>query len=72
MKKKMTKCISTLNNILTGSGGLSRLPHIKNHAPSDVGWTLWGEITVKLNVEQERTERTEAKAHMQANNAKTP
>lgn len=70
MKKKMTKCIMTLNNILTGNGGLSRLPHIKNHAPSDVGWTLWGEIAGKLNVEQERTESKEAEARMQADGVK--
>ena len=66
----MTKCIMTLNNILTENGGLSRLLHIKNHAPYDVGcYLLGGEITAKLNVEQGRTKSQEAETHTETHHS---
>lgn len=60
----------TLNNILTENGGLSRLLHIKNHAPYDVGcYLLGGEITAKLNVEQGRTKSQEAETHTETHHS---
>ena len=66
----MTKCIITLNNILTENRGLSRLLHIKNHAPYDAGCTSQRRNHSQANVEQGRTKSQEAKTHPETDHSK--